>query len=189
VVVAPLLAAAAPVRLALFALPRDGRRRLARVLHSRPVSTLTSPVVSVSVFSAVLLLTHIPAVYGRTLQNDYLHEAEHGLYLFTALLIWAPLLSVDPLPHRAGPRGQIACMVACMVPMAAIAVWLGTAPDAVYAHYVGTLGSAAVSDQRLAATIMWAGCLPAFAIPVLARVRVPRRTAQGVHADAQWSSP
>jgi len=171
VVVAPLLAAGAPLRLAFFAAPRAKRRTLARCLHARGVSALTGPVGSLSLFSAVLLITHLPAVYGLALSNDYVHEAEHALYLVTALLVWAPLLGADPLPRRPGPGGRLVCMVACMLPMALIAVWLGTAPVAVYSHYVATVGSAALHDQRVAATIMWAGSLPAFAVPVVASAR------------------
>ena len=70
------------------------------------------------------------------LSNDYVHEAEHALYLSTALLVWVPLLGVDPFPHRAGPRGQFVCMVACMVPMLVIALWLGTEGHAVYGRYL-----------------------------------------------------
>ena len=179
VVVAPLLAAGAPVRLAFFALPRDGRRRLARWLRSRPASTLTRPTVSVTVFSGVLLLSHLPAIYGLTLRNDYAHEIEHALYLFTAVLLWASILGVDPFPHRASARGGLANMLAGMLPMALIAVWLQTARDPVYGHYLGTLGPSALHDQRLAAMIMWAGGWAAFAVPALARVRLPaRRRAQ-----------
>jgi len=177
VVVAPLLAAGAPVRLAFFALPRPKRRALARGLHSRPVAAITGPVGSVSLFTAVLLISHLPTAYGLALRNDYIHEAEHGLYLVTALLVWAPLLGVDPLPRRPGPRGRLACMGACMLPMALIAVWLGTAADPVYGHYQHTLGPAALSDQRAAATIMWAGCLPAFLVPALGCVRTLQRRA------------
>ena len=175
VVVAPLLAAGAPIRLAFFALPRAGRRRLARWLHSPVLSVLTGPVGSVSLFGVLLLITHLPAVYGLALRNDYVHEFEHALYLLTALLVWAPLVGADPLPHRPGPGGQLACMVACMAPMIVIAVWLQTAPTPVYAHYVQTGGAAALADQRVAATIMWAGCLPAFAVPPAARFLTPQR--------------
>jgi putative membrane protein len=179
VVVAPLLAAGAPVRLAFFALPRDGRRRLARWLRSRLASTLTRPGVTVLIFSGVLLLSHLPAIYGLTLRNDYVHEAEHGLYLITAVLMWASMLGVDPLPHRASARGELACMVGCMLPMALIALWLAAAPDPVYGHYLGTLGPAVIHDQRLAAAVMFAGSLPAFSVPVLARMHIPtRRRAQ-----------
>jgi cytochrome c oxidase assembly factor CtaG len=170
-VAAPLLAAGAPVRLALFALPRAGRKVLVRWLHSPPAHALTGPVGSISLFSAVLVLTHVPAVYGLTLSNDYAHEAEHGVYLICAVLMWAPLLGADPLPNRPTPRGQLACMGACMLPMAAIAVWLATAPGVVYGHYVATLGAEALNDQRLAGAVMVIGGLPAFAPPALTRIR------------------
>ena len=173
-IVAPLIAAGAPVRLAFHSLSREGRRRLARCLRSRPVSGLTSPAGAVSVFSAVILLTHIPAVYGSALSNELLHETEHALYLLTALLIWAPVIGADPLPHPPGPRGQVVCMIACMLPMILIAIWLATAGKPLYGHYVAQLGPQALQDQRLAATIMWAGILPALAIPALARVWIPQ---------------
>jgi putative membrane protein len=165
VVVAPLLAAGAPVRLAFWGLPRGGRRRLARWLHARALVALTGPLVSVSLFIAAILATHVPAVYGLALGNDYVHEAEHGLYLLTALLVWAPLLGVDPLPHRPGPGVQFTCMLACMAPMALIAAWLAAAGHPVYGHYI--TGPSALADQRLAATIMWSSGLPAFAVPGL----------------------
>jgi cytochrome c oxidase assembly factor CtaG len=174
VIVAPLLAAGAPVRLGFHALARGGRRRLAGCLHSRLVAALTSSSGSVALFSALILLTQIPAVYGRTTTNDYLHTTEHALYLFTALLVWAPLIGADPLPHRPGPRGQLACMAACMVPMLLIAIWLASAPTAIYGDYVSGPPASVLQDQRLAATIMSAGAVPAFAIPALARIRLPR---------------
>jgi len=187
VVAAPLLAAGAPVRLAFFALPRDGRHRLARWLRSRPASTLTRPGVIVLLFSGVLLLSHVPAIYGLTLRNDYAHETEHGLYLLTAILMWASMLSVDPLPHRASARGELACIVGCMLPMALIALWLGAARNPVYGHYLGTLGPSALDDQRLAAAIMWVGALPAFAVPAFVRVPARRRAQQPLTAGGGLS--
>jgi putative membrane protein len=174
-VVAPLLAAAAPIRLAFYALPRGGRRALGRCLRSRPVSLVAGPAGSVALFSAVLLVAHLPAVYGLALSNDYVHELEHGLFLLTSLLVWAPLLRVDPLPHRLTTRGQIVCMAACMVPMALVAAWLSIAPSPVYGHYADVHGVSALHDQRVAAAIMWIAGLPAFVVPALARLRIPRR--------------
>lgn len=174
-VVAPLLAGGAPVRLAFYALPRAGRRTLSRHLRSRAVSVITGPVASVTLFAAVLLVAHLPAVYGLGLSNEYVHAIEHGLFLLTSLLVWAPIIGVDPLPHRPTPRGQLTCMVACMIPMAVVAAWLRSAPSPVYSHYVALLGPAALHDQREAAMIMWVGGLPGFAVPALTRLRIPRR--------------
>jgi cytochrome c oxidase assembly factor CtaG len=110
----------------------------------------------------------VSAIYGLALSNPYVHEAEHGLYLLTSLLVWAPLIGVDPVPHPPGPRGRFAWMGACVLPIVAIAVWLGTAPDAVYSQYLHALGARALADQHLAATILWAGGLPAFLALLLA---------------------
>lgn len=73
-------------------------------------------------------------------------------------------------------------MVGCMLPMGLVALWLGAAPDPVYGHYLGTLGPAAMHDQRLAATLMFAGGLPAFLAPALAHMHIP------THRRAQRSS-
>jgi putative membrane protein len=175
VIVAPLLAAGAPVRLAFYALPKRGRRTLARGLRSWPVMTVTRPGVCVCLFCAALLVTHVPAVYGLALSNRYVHELEHALYLLTALLVWIPMLGVDPLPHRSGTRGQLASMVGCMLPMLLIAIWLDATAGAVYGHYVDALGPAAVHDQHMAAAIMLLGGLPAFAIPFIGTLRLPQR--------------
>lgn len=171
------------MRLAFYSLPRRGRRTLARWLHTSTVSAITSPTGSISLFSAALLVTHLPAIYGLALSNSYVHELEHGLYLLTSLLVWVPLLGVDPLPHRPGPRGRFAGMGACMLPMVAIAVWLGTAPDAVYSHYVQALGARALADQHLAATIMSVGGLPAFLTLVIATRLTPRPPRRLVHSQ------
>ncbi|HUO74771.1 MAG TPA: cytochrome c oxidase assembly protein [Solirubrobacteraceae bacterium] len=175
VLVAPLLAAGAPVRLAFYALPRRGRRTLAGALRSWPVMTVTHPGVCVCVFCAVLLVTHLPPVYGLALSNDYAHELEHALYLVAALLVWVPILRADPLPHRLGTRGRLASMAGCMLPMLLIAIWLDAVSRPVYGHYLGTLGPGAVRDQHLAAWIMLVGGIPAFAVPFAGKLRLPAR--------------
>jgi cytochrome c oxidase assembly factor CtaG len=175
VIVAPLIAASAPVRLAFFALRPPQRRSLASWIRSPLVSSFTSPVGSVWLVIGVIVISHVPSVYGLALRSDYVHETEHGLYLITALLVWARLLGVDPLPHPPRGRGQLAFMGACMMPMVLVGLWLDTASRPVYGKYLQALGPVALHDQRLAATVMWVGCLLACAVHALVRVRVPQR--------------
>ncbi|MBS1886090.1 MAG: cytochrome c oxidase assembly protein [Actinobacteria bacterium] len=166
---APLLVAGAPIRLAFFALGRTGRHRLAAALHSRPVVALTGPILSTVLFSAVVVISHIPAVYDLTLENGLAHVGEHALYLLTATLVWAPLIGADPLPHRAGARGRCLCVAACMIPMAAISIWLLAAGAPVYGPYREALGTAAaLADQQLSGLIMLVAGIPAFAIAAVA---------------------
>jgi putative membrane protein len=167
--VAPLLVAGAPVRLALFATGSTGRRRLGRMLHSGPIRTLTGPVPSTALFSAVVIGTSIPAFFDLTLENDLVHVGEHALYLATAALVWAPLIGADPLPHKLGVAGRCWCIAACMAPMAGVSAWLLVAGAPVYEPYQAALGTtAALHDQRLAGLIMLAATIPALALALAA---------------------
>src|SRR6201995_1119961 len=173
-VVAPLLCAAAPVRLALFATRKDGRRRIARVLHSEVVTAATGPVFSTLSFAIVVVATMIPTVFDLALEDELAHVCEHALYLLTAVLVWAPLIGADPLPHRLGPGGRCWCVAACMAPMGLIAAWLLAASEPLYPPYEAALGTAAaLHDQRVTGAIMPAAALPAFAValaaPLIAR--------------------
>lgn len=175
---APLLVAGAPVRLALFALGRRGRRRLSAGLHSRPVVALTGPTLSTVLFSTVVVISHIPAVYDLTVEDDLVHITEHALYLLTAVLVWAPLIGADPLPHRVGRAGRCWCVVACMVPMGAIAIWLLAVGTPVYEAYEAALGpGAALDDQRLAALIMVLAGVPALVLALASPFAWPARAA------------
>lgn len=175
---APLLVAAAPVRLALFALGRRSRRRLSTVLHSRAVVALSGPTLSTVLFSTVIVVSHIPAVYDLTLEAGLAHITEHALYLLTAALVWAPLIGADPLPHRVSRGGRCWCVLACMVPMAAIAIWLLAAGAPLYGPYEAALGpGGALDDQRLASLIMLVAGIPALALALASPLPRPAHAA------------
>jgi putative membrane protein len=152
-VAAPLIVAGAPIRLALRTLPRGGREALVRILHSRVAHALGHPLVAWSLFAAVILGTHIPAFYDLTLRAPVVHAGEHALYLWVALIFWAPLIAVDPVPHRLSPVGAIMYMLTAMVPMTVVGVWLLSAGSVVYPHYAAFSG--ALADQRGGAVVMW----------------------------------
>ena len=152
-VAAPLIVAGAPVRLMLRTLPRGGRQALVRIMQSRVVHAVGHPVVAWSLFAAVMLGTHIPGFYDLALREPVVHAGEHALYFWSALIFWAPLIAVDPVPHRLSPIGGIVYMLSAMVPMTIVGVWLLSAQSVVYAHYAGYSG--ALADQRNGAVVMW----------------------------------
>jgi putative membrane protein len=140
---APLcLAAGAPVRLALGAL-RDPRP-LARVLHALPLR----PAVGWGAFTAAMLGTHLTGVYELALRDPLVHALEHVAYVGAGLAFWAPLVAVDPLPHRPGPAARLAWLMAAMPPMGLVGARLLTGGVA-YASYPS------LADQRTAAGLMW----------------------------------
>jgi putative membrane protein len=152
-VAAPLIVAGAPVRLMLRTLPRGGRNALVRILHSRVVHVVGHPVFAWSLFAAVMLGTHIPGFYDLALRVPVVHAGEHALYFWSALIFWAPLIAVDPVPHRLSPIGGIVYMLFAMVPMTIVGVWLLSAQTVVYPHYAAFSG--ALADQRNGAVVMW----------------------------------
>ncbi|MEA2297969.1 MAG: hypothetical protein QOF77_905 [Solirubrobacteraceae bacterium] len=155
-----LLVAGAPVTLALRTLAGGARRGLVGLLHTRAVRVLTHPAVTLSLFSAVLLATHVPVVYDAALRDPVLHAVEHAAYLWAALLFWAPVAAVDPVPHRLSPVGAIGYLLVAMIPMSAVGAALISTDSVAYSAYLAparSLGVSALADQRTGATVMWLG--------------------------------
>jgi cytochrome c oxidase assembly factor CtaG len=148
-VAAPLLVAGAPVRVALRALSRRGRQRLAAALHTRAARVLSHPATGWTAFTAVMLGTHMTGLYDLALRVPAVHGLEHLAYLAAGVLFWAPLIAADPLPARPGPAGRVAWLLAAMPPMGLVGAWLLSGPPR-YAAYAG-----GAADQRTAAAVMW----------------------------------
>jgi putative membrane protein len=153
-VAAPLLAAAAPVRILLRALPRGGRRAVGRALRSRAIRLLGLPVVVWALFTGGVLLTHLTGFFDAAARHPILHGAEHAVFLLTALPLWMVVLGRDPLPHRPGPMGRIALVLLAMPAMSAVGVVLATSDHLRYAAYAGP---GALADQHTAGMLMWVG--------------------------------
>jgi cytochrome c oxidase assembly factor CtaG len=153
-VVAPLLVAGAPDRLALRTLHGPARRRLAHVLYSAPMRALLHPATAVVVFAGTLLATHLTGFYELTLRSAPAHDGEHAALLWTAIVLFASL-------QRTGAIGRLATLTAATIPMGVIGAWLAWAPGLRYPSY---RAPGALDDQALAAAIMWAGASLPFAL-------------------------
>jgi cytochrome c oxidase assembly factor CtaG len=159
-VAAPLLVAAAPVRLALGALPRGPGRSLARLLHRPWLRVLAHPLTGLALFVAVLAIVHVPSVYEAALRGSFLHGVEHAALLWSAIALWAPLVGADPLPHHAGVVARVGVLIAAMTAMAALGAILAAAHGIVYPSYAAPtieLRHDPLQDQALAGGIMWIG--------------------------------
>ena len=148
-------------------LPLGLRRPLARTVLAGPTLAptrralrwLAAPLPSFVLFSGTLLGWHLPALYDLTLRNGPVHDLEHALFFGTATLFWVHLV-----PGAAG-RPQLADGARAIYATAALlvswilAIVLGLAQEPLYGAYASLGqrpgGLSALSDQQLAAGVMW----------------------------------
>jgi putative membrane protein len=183
-VAAPLLAAGAPVRLALGATHGSARRRFAGALGSPPARMLAHPWSAWLLFVGFIVGWHLSPLYGLSARDALLHELEHVLLLAAGMLFWMQALRADPLPHGLGPVGRLLYLLAAMPAMSIIGVWLVVAHTPRYPAYAAAasqLGVSSLYDEHVAGVIMWGGDALIGAVTLVlacgALLREERRTA------------
>jgi cytochrome c oxidase assembly factor CtaG len=148
-VAAVLFVLSAPVTLALQAGSRTTQRRILRVLHSRVVTSLTHPVVALSLFGGSLFVLYFTDLYDVSLRNRPVHELVHLHFLFVGLLFFWMVVGVDFVRGRL-PYGACLLCVLATVPMHAFLgiALLSSSTPLFPAHTLG--------DQRAGAGVLWA---------------------------------
>jgi putative membrane protein len=167
VVAPPLIVLARPWIRVWRSLPLGARQSLGRGLGQgertaalRALSrTLGSPLPSFLLFSGVLLVWHVPALFDATLRVSELHALEHTLFFATALLFWKQVIPSPPLRARLAAPQRALYAVGAMIVSWVLAVVLALAPHTLYDFYAHQAsrpgGISAIADQQLAAGIMW----------------------------------
>jgi putative copper resistance protein D len=173
-VAAPLLALAAPVTLVLRLSSAPTRRRwLLPILHSRLVRFLAHPVVAWVMFATMMWGVHFSPLFNASLEDPFVHDIEHMLFLSGAFLFWWPAVALDPAPWRMSHPARIGYLFTQMTQNTFLAVVILNATTVLYPHYatlVRPWGIAAIDDQRLAAGIMWIAGDAIFLTAILAVV-------------------
>lgn len=166
-VVPPLLVLGRPWPRMWMPFPSRARRAAARGLAlgrwSAPLRlvarTLTRPPVAVLTLAAVLLVWHIPWLYGAATVHESIHLLEHTTFIAAALLFWGPLLDAPPVRTRIDHLRRAGWYVAAIVPGWILAIVLAYAHHPLYPVYADlphrAFGLSASGDQALSAGIMW----------------------------------
>jgi putative copper resistance protein D len=156
---APAIVLAAPITLLLrVATPEVRRRRILPVLHSRVVRFLGHPLVAWLLFTAVMWGTHFSPLFDAALENPWLHDLEHVLYLASAILFWWPMVGRDPSPWRLGHPARLLFMFMQMPFNSFLGVAILFSGAVLYPHYATTgrlWGPSPLEDQQAAGAIMW----------------------------------
>jgi putative membrane protein len=157
------------------ALPLDLRttvgRTIARGRLAAPLRALARPGAAWLLFNVTIVAWHIPAAYQATLRSNSIHQLEHAMFFFCGLLFWARVIDPGPLRPRLVWPVRIGYVVGAMVVGWGLAIALVLAPEPLYAHYAALAhrpgGISALTDQQLAAGIMWVPGSIAYAVAVL----------------------
>jgi cytochrome c oxidase assembly factor CtaG len=171
VVAAPLLIVGSPVLAMSRLLPKGWRRATRPWGRSGPIRvacrTLTNPVASLFLVTAVLWAWHVPLLYEAAVENPILHVVEHASFLGTALLFWWVALQPSG-PRRLSRGADVLYVFAGALQSGALGALLTFASSPIYslyAHRTAAWGASPVSDQQLAGLLMW---VPSFVVHLLA---------------------
>jgi putative membrane protein len=160
-VAAPLIALGAPITTTLRASSAEVRRRvLLPILHSRVMRVLSFPVVAWIVFAATMWGTHFSPLFDASLENPFVHDLEHALYLGAALLFWWPAVGLDPSPWRMTHPVRVMYVFLQMPQNTFLAVTILSSTVPLYHHYatlVRSWGPSVLEDQAWAGGLMWIG--------------------------------
>ena len=143
-----------------------------RALAGRaPLRALARPLPAWLLFNATIIAWHIPAAYNATLTIGSIHNLEHAMFFFTGLLFWARVIDPGPLRPRLGWPVRIAYVVGAMIVGWMIAITLVMVQHPIYAFYAALAhrpgGISALTDQQLAAGIMWVPGSMAYTIAMM----------------------
>ena len=182
-VAAPLFLLSAPWMRLWRCLPLDTRRWLARGVsrgqRTAPLRTVSRwlgrPIPSFLAFSVVLLGWHTPALFDATLKSTTVHALEHTLFFAAAILFWKQVIPSAPLHMRLAAPQRIFYLIGGMVVCWALALVIAYAPHPLYNFYADLAsrpgGISAMSDQQIAAGVMWVPGSITFLIVVFAYVQ------------------
>ena len=173
-----LVVAGAPWQPLLAGLPgTTGRAATAAVLRdrwSRPLRAvagfLLRPWVSVILFSAVMLVWHIPALFDLAARNQAVHIwVMHASFFLAGVLFWLQFIPSPPFQRRMPLVSQAAALIGTNVVMwmlaMAMSIFSKGAWYPAYNHVPGvTLPPYA--DQEIGAAILWV-CGDFWAMPTM----------------------
>ena len=159
IVAAPLLALGAPITLLLRAARPEARKRwILPVLHSRVMRVISFPVVAWILFTGYMWLAHFSSLYEWSLENPFVHQAEHLGFIVTALLFWWPAVAADPSPWRMRHPQRLVYTFLQMPQNTFLGLTIYSSTVPLYPYYLNlprTWGPTVIDDQQIAGGLMW----------------------------------
>ena len=168
-----LLVLAAPITLALRAMPAAGRNQpsgprewLLAALNSSLVRILTHPVTAFVLFISAPYLVYFSGLFQVAMQQHWAHELMHVHFVLVGYLFFESLIGTDPVPYRASYPMRIVTLFAALALHAFFAIALMSSEAVIAPSYYAALDRPwwpdLLSDQNTGSAFAWAfGEVPA----------------------------
>ncbi|MGH7641814.1 MAG: cytochrome c oxidase assembly protein [Candidatus Dormibacteria bacterium] len=122
--------------------------------------TLVNPVLAASLYFAVLVLWHVPALLDYSLTSAPVYLLQHLSFLLVGLMFWWAVVIHRPGESwNLGPLGEVVYLSCGALPSVVVGLTLALLPSAIYTVYLqrsALLGVAVVGDQHLGGLLMFA---------------------------------
>ena len=143
----------------LYGLPAELVRKVIRPAGLQAVAAvLIRPVPAAAIFSAPIILWHLPPFYEAAMRHHGLHIVQHLVFLATAVVMWWPVLSPVPELPRASYPGQMLYLFLLGIPMSIVGAMITLADAPLYPFYAAAprvWGLTPLQDQQIGGLIMW----------------------------------
>jgi putative membrane protein len=169
-IAAPLVVMGRPLIAFLWSVPQNWRRRLGKVSKQRWFASgwrvLTLPLVAWAVHAVALWIWHVPSLFQATIDNEWIHTAQHLSFLLSALLFWWAVIH-----SRRGLMSYGAAVLYVFTTsihsgaLGALITFAGSLWYPAYEKTTQSWGLTPMEDQQLGGLIMWvpAGLVYVFA--------------------------
>jgi putative membrane protein len=117
------------------------------------------PVVAAAVFTAPIVLWHVPVFYEAALRHHNLHILQHLVFLTTAVIMWWPVLSPVPELPRIPYPGQMLYLFLLGLPMSITGALITLSDSVLYPFYAEAprvwKDVDVLRDQQIGGLLMW----------------------------------
>ena len=119
---------------------------------------VTRPLAAASLFTAPIVIWHVPALYEAALRNHNLHIVQHLIFLTTAVIMWWPVLSPVPELPRIPHLLQMLYLFLLGIPMSITGALITLSNSVLYPFYAAAprvAGLSPLDDQQIGGLLMW----------------------------------
>jgi putative membrane protein len=127
------------------------------LIPPRLLMLMTNPILAFGIFNSMMWFWHLPSLYDDALDHEWLHIAEHLLFMASGVIGWLPVLKSE-LSDQMTPLRKLIYLLPSMFSCTALAALITLSPNQLYTYYGDApvqLGLTPLVDQQLGGLVMW----------------------------------